>query len=116
MTWAAGKAEEVGPVPMEEAWLEDGGGGDGEADWWGCEVCDDGGGIGAVYPNTRCHHCQGYGHMPRECPQKVKGKGNGGMKGGGKGMTKGGFKGYDKGGGVKGGFKGDGKGGGFKGF
>ena len=77
-------------------------------------MCDDAGGIGAVYPNTTCYHCQGYGHMARECPQKGKGKGD--MKGGGKGVTKGGFKGYGEGGGTKGGFKGDGKGSGLKGF
>ena len=38
MPWAVVKAEEVGPVPMEGGWLEDEGGGDGEADWWGCGV------------------------------------------------------------------------------
>ena len=99
---------------MEVGWLEEEGGGDEEADWWGCEVCYDGGEIGAVYPTTKCYNCQGYGHMARECPQKGKGKGD--MKGGGKTGVKGGFKGYGKGGGIKGGFKGDGKGSGLKGF
>jgi hypothetical protein len=119
MTWAMNKAEEMGgPVPMDV------GGVDGE---WDDDGWDEGGeaeAVDAVYPTTRCYHCQGYGHMARECPRKGKGKGD--MKGGGKGMTKGGYKGDGKGGGSKGGFKGDGKGGwgkgegkgdhGFKGF
>ena len=73
--WANTKVEKGGPVSREVGWLEDEGGGDGEADWRGCEVCDGGGGIGAVYPNTRCYNCQGFGHMARECPQKGKKKG-----------------------------------------
>jgi hypothetical protein len=117
MMWAGTELEKKangGPVRMEVDEVRKEGSEDWEADWWNCEVCDDGGGIGAIYPNTRCYNCQGYGHMARECPQKGKGKGD--MKGGGKGGMKGGFKGYDMGGGIKGGFKGDGKGGGFKGF
>ena len=118
--WANTKAERGGPVPMEVGWLEEEGGGDEEADWRGCEVCYDGGEIGAVYPTTKCYNCQGYGHMAKECPQKGKGKGD--MMGGGKMGVEGGFKGYDKGGfkeygaggGIKGGFKGDGKGSGLK--
>ena len=79
---------------------------------WDDDGWDEGGeaeAVDAVYPTTRCYHCQGYGHMARECPRKGKGKGD--MKGGGKCMTKGGYKGDGKGGGSKGGFKGDGKGG-----
>ena len=120
--WANTKAERGGPVPMDVGWLEEEGGGGEEADWRGCEVCYDGGEIGAVYPTTKCYNCQGYGHMARECPQKGKGKGDMkgggkmGVKGGFKGYDKGGFKGYGKGGGIKGGFKGDGKGSGSKGF
>ena len=53
MTWAVNKAEDTGgPVPMEVGWLEEEGDGDEEADWWGCEVCYDGGEIGAVHPTT----------------------------------------------------------------
>ena len=65
MTWATNKSEEIGPVKMEVDWLEEEGRDDREANWWSCEVCDDGARIGAVYPNTRCYHCQGYGHMAR---------------------------------------------------
>ena len=74
MTWATNKAEEMGPVQMEMDWLEEEGRDDREADWRSCEVCDDGGGIGTVYANTRCYHYQGYGHMATECPQRGKRK------------------------------------------
>ena len=100
---------DVGGVVPEAGWrLENEWDGEG----WGEEGEDEE--VGAVYPHTRCYHCQGYGHMARECPCKGKGKGD--MKGGGKGMTKGWFKGYVKAGGTKGGFKGDGKGNGSKGL
>ena len=110
--WANTKAEKKGgAVPMEVDGLDEGGGEAWEEDWG-----DDGGGtIGAVYPNTRCYFCQGFGHMARECPQKGKGKGKDGGRGGkGKG---GGFETKGGGKGGKGGFetKGAGKGMGWKG-
>jgi hypothetical protein len=109
MTWAVNKADEMGgPVPMDVGGVMD----EWEGEGWGEEGEEDE--VGAGYPNTRCYHCQGYGHMARECPQKGKGKGD--MKGGGKGVTKGEFKWYGKGGGTKGGFKGDGIGSGLRGF
>ena len=77
--WANTKAEQKGEaVPMEVDGLDEGGGEVWDEDWG-----DDGGGtIGAVYPNTRCYFCQGFGHMARECPQKGKGKGKDGGRGG----------------------------------
>jgi hypothetical protein len=67
--------------------------------------------VGAVGAHVRCHKCEGWGHMSRECPTQSKGKGKGkaayskgdgkagkgGSKGGGKsgkGPAKGGGKGY----------------------
>ena len=90
---------------------------------WGYEEDD----IGAVNAWTKCHNCEGYGHMARECPSR--GGGRGGYKGGmskgdgkggkgkndhkgiGKGSYKGGaYKGDGKGGKGKGAYKGSGKG------
>jgi hypothetical protein len=72
--------------------------------------------VGAVGMHVRCHKCEGWGHMARECPTKGKGKG-------GKGEAKGSYRGppqqqpqqnYNKGDGKSGG-KGDGKGKGYQG-
>ena len=108
----------MGPAPMdvgevrgremEEEYEED----------WGEDV-------GAVGFHTRCHRCEGWGHMQRECPTKGKGKGKGKGKDGGygkgeydqnKGKGKGPIQsswqgGWDYGGGAMGkGEKGGGKG------
>jgi hypothetical protein len=72
---------------------------------------DDDEDVGAVGAHVRCHKCEGWGHMSRECPTQSKGKGKGkstyskgdgkagkgAAKGGGKsgkGPIKGGGKGY----------------------
>ena len=88
------------PVPMDigEVW-EDRAAYDGEED------------VGAVGAHVRCHKCEGWGHMSRECPTQAKGKGKGKATYGkgdgkaGKGTTKGGGK-SGKGPGPKGGGKG----------
>jgi hypothetical protein len=86
------------PVPMDigEVWA-DGAAYDGEED------------VGAVGAHVRCHKCEGWGHMSRECPTQAKGKGKGkaayskGDGKAGKGAAKGGGK---SGKGPKGGGKG----------
>ena len=69
IVWATNAAEKVGgPVPMEvDAVVE---GWDGEEwgeEWYDCEEQ-----VGAVYPNTVCYQCWGYGHMARECQERAK--------------------------------------------
>jgi hypothetical protein len=38
---------------------------------------DDDEDVGAVGAHVRCHKCEGWGHMSRECPTQSKGKGKG---------------------------------------
>ena len=52
--WVNTKVEKIGAVPMDLDGLEEEGREDREADCWSCGVCDNGSGIGAVYPNMRC--------------------------------------------------------------
>ena len=85
--WRTNAAEnEGGAVAMDVGIVEGGGG---EEDEW--EEDHESECVDAVYPATRCYHCQVYGHMARECP--AKGKGKGGAKGGGKEVLRGGVKG-----------------------
>ena len=89
-----------GPTPMDIGEVED----------WG-EAEHDDGDVMAVGAWTKCHRCEGWGHMQRECPTQSKGKGKGkdSSMQDGKGGQKGYYGGYSKGG-QKGG-KGDSKGG-----
>jgi len=72
VVWATNALEKQGgAVPMDTGGVDgDWDGGGWEEEWQ--EGKDE---VAPVYPNTRCYHCQGYGHMARECPQKGKGKG-----------------------------------------
>ena len=116
ITWGNQKADKKmdrggGAVPMDVDEIEAQ-----QEEWW-LEGMEGGGGgygeIGAVYANTRCFNCQGFGHMARNCtaPQQQKGKGKGQEKGKGKGDGKGKGLGM-KGDWNKGGWKGGGKAGG----
>ena len=108
--WATTKTEKMGgAVPMEVDEVKE------EYDEYNYEYYDGGEAdqVAAVYANTRCYYCQGYGHMARECPMKGKGKGGKptskgkgkgtDSKGGGKAMA---GKGWGKAGENKGGYKG----------
>ena len=88
-----------GPTPMDI----------GEVEEWG-EADHDDGDVMAVGAWTKCHRCEGWGHMQRECPTQPKGKGKGKEPHtqDGKGMQKG-YYGYNRGG--QKGFKGESKGG-----
>jgi hypothetical protein len=79
LVWVSNRVAMEG-VPMDVGEVGD--------DWWSEDWEVD-----AVGAWTKCHSCEGYGHIARDCPHK-KGKGKGKDHHYGKGY---GYKGYDKG-------------------